>query len=130
MVIPSSISNDGTTYSVEEISAEAFTGCENLTSLTIPSSIIKIGGDAFKECTALKEVVFEDGESGISLSDFIIYDSNRHEIYRSGPLFEYCPLESLQLGRVFTYNTNPFKKCTISKITLGQISLVPVPLYG
>lgn len=120
MIIPSSISNDGTTYSVEEISAEAFTGCENLTSLTIPNSIIKIGGDAFKECTALKEVVFEDGESSISLSDFIIYDSNRHEIYRSGPLFEYCPLESLQMGRMFTYDTNPFKKCTISKITLGN----------
>ena len=50
--IPSEI--DG--YPVAEIAAEAFAGCSDLTSVAIPSSVERIGCNAFANCTSLKKV--------------------------------------------------------------------------
>ena len=47
-------------YSIREgtktIASSAFEGCELLTNLTIPNSIISIGSSAFKDCSALTRV--------------------------------------------------------------------------
>ena len=49
-------------YNIKEgtrfIRGEAFSGCSNLTSITIPSSVISIGGGAFKNCNSLTSVVW------------------------------------------------------------------------
>ena len=50
--IPSEI--DG--YPVAEIAAEAFAGCSELTSVTIPGSVERIGRNAFEGCIGLKNV--------------------------------------------------------------------------
>ena len=52
--IPENVSYNGETYTVTSIGI-AFSGCENLKSLTIPNSVKSISG-AFNECTALKSV--------------------------------------------------------------------------
>ena len=46
-------------YSVVEVKAGAFSGCSKLTSITIPSGVTEIGAQAFKNCSALKDVYFE-----------------------------------------------------------------------
>ena len=48
--IPSSVSYDGTSYSVTSIGEQAFYHCMDLTSVTIPSSVTSIGKKAFYKC--------------------------------------------------------------------------------
>ena len=47
VVIPSSVTNNGTTYSVTSIGDDAFYYCSGLTSVTIPNSVTSIGNYAF-----------------------------------------------------------------------------------
>ena len=77
----------------------AFSGCSNLSSITIPESVASIGNGAFKNCTALKEVIIEEGGETLSLG---------YNYYKSGNsgqgLFYDCPLESVYLGRNLNYS--------------------------
>ncbi len=50
VVIPKLITYNGMEYSVASIGYDAFNGCSGLTSVTIPSSVTRIGGYAFKDC--------------------------------------------------------------------------------
>lgn len=74
IVIPSSVTYDGTTYSVTEIES-AFYGCTDITSVTIPGSITNIenkyvGWGVFKGCTGLITVVIGDGVQQIGEETF------------------------------------------------------------
>ena len=50
VVIPSSVTNNGTTYSVTSIGYSAFYSCSGLTSVTIPNSVTSICHYAFYNC--------------------------------------------------------------------------------
>ncbi len=52
--IPSTVVYENQTYNVTGVSGAAFSGCKNLTSVTISSSVQSIGTDAFTVCPALK----------------------------------------------------------------------------
>ena len=56
VVIPSSVINNGTTYSVTSIGEWAFAYCSGLTSVTIPNSVISIGEGAFYGCSSLTSI--------------------------------------------------------------------------
>ena len=62
-VIPS----DG---SVTSIGEGAFTGCSNLTSVTIPDSVTSIGGSAFGYCTSLTSITIGESVTSIGGSAF------------------------------------------------------------
>ena len=58
-VVPSSVTIDGVEYTVTEIGANAFSGCTEMTAVTIPETIVAIGDHAFADCTNLMEIYVE-----------------------------------------------------------------------
>jgi hypothetical protein len=56
--IPSTVSCNGRTYEVKEVADGAYENNKELTSITIPASVTKVGKNAFKGCSSLKKVKF------------------------------------------------------------------------
>jgi hypothetical protein len=66
VVIPSSITVSPSTYTVTSIGDNAFLG-KLLTSVSIPASVINIGGGGFYNCENLASVTFESGSTLASI---------------------------------------------------------------
>ena len=58
-VVPSSVIINGVEYIVTEIGANAFNGCKDMSSVTIPETIELIGDHAFAGCENLLEIYVE-----------------------------------------------------------------------
>lgn len=56
VTIPSTITYNGKTYTVTQISSQAFGGCTELTDVVIPSTVTRIGNGAFANCPSLKTI--------------------------------------------------------------------------
>ena len=56
VVIPATVTYNGTTYQVTAIGDEAFCSCDGLTSVVIPNSVTSIGFRAFANCVGLTSV--------------------------------------------------------------------------
>ena len=55
VVIPSTVTYSGTTYSVTSIGKYAFYECRGLTSVTIPNSVTSIDSSTFEKCIWYKK---------------------------------------------------------------------------
>ena len=116
VVIPESVTYNGTTYSITRIGEYVFEDCTGLTSITIPNSITSIGDAAFRGCTSLKDLHIADSEGTL----FLGYND------RNNGIFDDCPLETLYLGRDLSYDTSiygysPFHyKSTLTSATIGN----------
>ena len=80
------------------IEEEAFYQCKDLTSITIPGSVVKIGYSAFYECTSLHTVNFEESDADLEIG--CAYTSTLENLI--GP-FYYSPLETIILNRELVY---------------------------
>ena len=87
VVIPETETINGETYRVRYIGSEAFYGCVNLTSVTLPNTIVNIGFHSFAECPLIE---FIDIPAGM-----VQINSNA---------FSFCP----QLDYIFIHDTEPF----------------------
>ena len=65
VVIPASITAEGKTYPVTAILENAFQNNENITSLTLPASVISIGAHSFNSCLKLASLTLAEGLKSI-----------------------------------------------------------------
>ena len=61
IIIPSSVTYNGSTYSVTTIGLEAFHSCYKMTSVIIPGSVTSIRPYAFQNCDSLTSITLPDG---------------------------------------------------------------------
>ena len=95
--IPSSVTYNGTTYSVTSIGELAFNECTGLTSVTIPQSVTEIGRYAFSGCTGLTSIEIPEGVTSIG----------------GGTFYECTGLTSITIpNSVTSIDENTFSGCT------------------
>ncbi|MBO6117239.1 MAG: leucine-rich repeat protein [Bacteroidales bacterium] len=81
VTIPSSVTCNGTTYSVTNIGNFAFAFNSNLTMVTIPGSITNIDFDAFCYCSnSLTRIDVESSNTRYSSIDGVLYSKNKDTI--------------------------------------------------
>ena len=70
VIIPSSITYEGITYTVTKIKKSGFNNCSELVKVTLPGSVTTIGDNAFSGCSALTDVVIPEGTIDIGTNAF------------------------------------------------------------
>ena len=75
LTIPSTVTYNGTTYSVTSIGMSAFADCSSLTSITIPNSVTNIGDWAFEDCSSLTSITIPESVTSIGDGAFFYCSS-------------------------------------------------------
>ena len=70
VIIPSTVTYNGTTYSVTSIGYGAFYHCSSLTSINIPNSVTSIGSSAFYDCSSLTSITIPNRVTEIGWEAF------------------------------------------------------------
>lgn len=70
LTIESSISDNGTNYTVTKIATWAFNACNTLTEVTLPNTVKIIGYQAFCKCSKLTNVTIPEGVTKIGRGAF------------------------------------------------------------
>ena len=94
----------------------AFNACPKLEKITIPASVTTIGPDCFRDCTSLKEVIFEDSNENIIIKGLSQFAGD----WKGGKLFENCPIEKVYVGRNFVDAQSLFGNSELKEVEFGQ----------
>ena len=70
VIIPSHVTYNDKSYSVTYISSDSFSGCDGLTSVNIPASVLSIGEEAFYLCSSLASVIIPSSLTSIGSGAF------------------------------------------------------------
>ena len=120
---------------LEEIGAWAFQGLDKLESVTIPSTVTRVGKEIFADCTSLKNVTFKCTKlQGVDL----VVD-NVDEIsgeYSGGCFLDCTSLESVDLSSLKEYDNDLlrcfFEGCTSLKNVVfpENLTKLPIGIFG
>ena len=104
--IPSSVTYNGTTYSVTSIGNEAFKACNNITSVTMPNTVTSVGTGIFERCANLTNVFLSNNLTELNEEMFSMCTS----------------LTSIDIpGSVTVIRWKAFYQCTsLSSVTLNE----------
>lgn len=104
ITIPSTVTHDGTTYTVTGIGSGAFSVCYQATSINLPSTLQYIGDYAFEYCRSVESFVLPNGLKRIGTHAF-------HGMYSITGIVIPQTVEEIGVG--------PFSKC-------GDLSTISV----
>ena len=117
LVIPSSVTYGGTTYTVTSVSDKAFYFCSRLTSVTFSYGITSIGEYAFSNCSSLSSVIIPNSVTSLN-----------------NGVFEYCKsLTSVNIpNSVKSIGWYVFEGCTgLESVTIpGSVTSVGVRAFA
>lgn len=123
LVIPSTFTGeDNVKYVVTKINTESFKDCTNLSSVTIPDTVMLIDSYAFAGCSSLSSVTIPEGDGMRTIRDSVFKDCTSLEsivipdlgIGGADNLFENCTsLKSVTLSEgIYQLPQHMFKGCT------------------
>jgi hypothetical protein len=100
--------------SVKTINGEAFYGCNQLSSISIPASVTIIGSQAFESSSG--DITVDDGNKTFSSADGILYDKYKHKLI-------HCPVSKTgainNLPSIDIIESGAFRNCSnLSSITI------------
>ena len=157
IIIPSSIVNNGITYSVTsigerafnsnfylrsiiipdsvtEIRSGAFHDCYNLTSIVIPDSVTSIGGYAFSSCRSLTSIVIGNSVTSIGTGAFIDCISLLDIFYRGDIIENNYSLYTLLYHsynndfKIYYPEENPSWEAVVENGKWRNYNVVPYPV--
>lgn len=134
IIIPEVVSYGGADYTVTTIKSRAFNSA-NLTSLTLPGTIVRIEDYAFNSASSLKELILLDGSSPLNIG------ISKHSTYYNEGMFRHTPLTTLYLGReyfttyynekVLGYDANPFYAIkSLKNVTIGDVKNIHTDCFS
>ncbi len=115
ITIPSSVLG----YKVVEIGRSAFSGCQSITSIEMPTTIHTIGPSAFWDCTSLSDV------TGYDNVEYISDDSSFYDV----PWIDNQPEGLLYIGKVLYCCIGDLPPNTTVKVKEGTVSIMDYALY-
>ncbi|MBQ1987022.1 MAG: leucine-rich repeat domain-containing protein, partial [Muribaculaceae bacterium] len=142
IVIPETVTYNGTTYSVTSIGYEAFYRCSGLTSITIPNSVTSIENYAFDGCSGLTSITIPNSVTSIGVSAFngcsgltsVTIGESVTSI--GGWAFRNCTgltnvvFNAENCKTMDSYDYPVFKNCTkLSSVTIGE-NVKSIPDYA
>lgn len=109
VVIPDKVTKDGVEYPVVAVDYSTFQYCKSLTSVQLPSSVVKINGNAFYECSALTSVTM----TGV-------------QVLEGSDIFNYTKITSLTFPKTLkSFNSSLFRNMSnLTSITIEEGSEV------
>lgn len=131
VAIPSKVKVGGTEYAVIEVGKEAFMGCKELRSITIPSGVTAIRDKAFEQCSALREVTMPESLNRLGSRAFARCSSLAEVVIPNSvesietEVFTGCSvLASVQLPSALkTFAPNAFTDCAqLASFSIGKDS--------
>ena len=113
--IPSTVTNNGITYSVTSIGERTFYICSSLTSVTIPNSVTSIGNFAFYECSNLTSVTIPNSVTSIG----------NYAFRGTGLTSVTIPKSVTSIGSLAFYNCNSLTSVNWNAISCADFTSVP-----
>lgn len=81
-------------FASTSLAENAFSGCDEITEIVIPSNVVSIGGNAFGDCENLKQVTFQSKWTAVSKNAFDGCDAVETISFAGG-----LPADEFSMGR-------------------------------